>query len=53
MRKRMRTSKVLLYDGILAIAMIFAISSCEQAFNTQKVVKISSEKIMTTATLFK
>ena len=49
----MRKSKVLLYDGILAIAMIFAISSCEQAFNTQKVVKISSDRIMTTAALFK
>tara|TARA_B110001454_G_scaffold28073_1_gene27478 strand:- start:80667 stop:80834 length:168 start_codon:yes stop_codon:yes gene_type:complete len=53
MKKRMRTGKGLLCDGIFAIVIIFAMSACEQEFNTQKVVKVSSEKIITTAALFK
>jgi hypothetical protein len=49
----MRAKNVLIYDSIFAIAIIFAMSSCEEVYNPQKIVKASSEKIMTTAGLCK
>ncbi|MBL7558141.1 MAG: hypothetical protein JNM24_20090 [Bdellovibrionaceae bacterium] len=49
----MRTGKILICDGILALMMIVAMSSCEQFFNTHSVVTNSREHITTLASLYK
>ncbi|GEM_PF-3342412 len=53
MEPKVRTGKILICDGIFAIVMIFAMSSCEQTFNTQKVASPGSEQTTTLASLCK
>jgi hypothetical protein len=49
----MKTGKVLVCDGLLAMFIIFGLSTCDKKFNTQKLVSKGSEKITSLASLYK